>query len=88
MSKHKSIFHPGQIIEIDEDGKVTYPKTDTARLDWLVGEPERLAWLRSLWFVEDDRPNSPREAIDKQMGEEEVKPIRFPSDSETPIREK
>ena len=45
---------------------------DKNRLDWLLGEPERVAWLHSLWFIEDDRPKSPREAIDKQMGEEKV----------------
>ena len=40
---------------------------DKRRLDWLLGEPDRLSWIHSLWFVEDDRPESPREAIDKAM---------------------
>ena len=43
------------------------PHKDKLRLDWLIDDPRRLLWLEDLWWNEEGRPSSPREAIDKEM---------------------
>jgi hypothetical protein len=45
-----------RVRELEKDGK---------RLDWLF-DPDRLRWLAQLWN-EEQRPRSPRDAIDSAM---------------------
>jgi len=60
MTKHRSVFHPEQVIEIDENGKVTYPQGSlqeqnhalqatntklTLRVRELEQDGKRLDWL-------------------------------------------